>query len=76
MTLFGRTLDGQEIASLVFMLMVLVLWIGAWRGERGWRNWVKRTPEGRDARRSAGVEGREPPPPTQTGPRDPLRPWD
>lgn len=76
MTLFGRTLDAQEIASLVFMLLVLVLWVGALRGERGWKAWIRRSPEGQEARRSAGVEGKDPPPPSSTGPRDPRRPWD
>ncbi|HZV84106.1 MAG TPA: hypothetical protein VFF48_03885 [Brevundimonas sp.] len=75
MTVFGRTLDGQEIASLVFMLLVLVLWIGALRKERGWKSWINRSPEGRDARRSAGVDVKEPAPPAAPGPRDPRRPW-
>jgi hypothetical protein len=75
-TIFGRTLEGQDIVSLVFMLLALVLWVGVLRGERGWRNWIRRSPEGRKARRSAGVEGKDPPPPKATGPRDPLRPWD
>ena len=75
MTLFGRTLGGEEIASLVFLLMALVLWIGVWRGARGWKSWINRSPEGREARRAAGVEGKDPPPPPSTGPRDPTRPW-
>jgi len=76
MTLFGRTLDGTEIASLVSLLLVLVLWIGAWRGSRNWRDWIKKSPEGQDARRSAGVKGTDPTPPTSSGPRDPHRPWE
>jgi len=76
MTLFGRTLDGAEIASLVSLLLVLVLWIGAWRGSRSWRDWIKRSPEGQDARRSAGVEGKDAVPPKSSGAQDPLRPWD
>ncbi len=75
MTLFGRTLGGEEIASLVFLLMALVLWIGVWRGARGWKSWINRSPEGQEARRAAGVEGKDPPPPASTGPRDPTRPW-
>lgn len=76
MTLFGRTFDGMEIASLVSLLLVLILWLSAWRGARSWKSWINRSPEGREARRSAGVEGKDPPPPASTGPRDPTRPWD
>ena len=76
MTLFGRTLDGTEIASLVSLLLVLVLWLGAWRGSRSWRDWIRKSPEGQDARRSAGVEGKDSTTPPSSGARDPLRPWD
>jgi hypothetical protein len=54
-TLFGRTLDGQEVASLVFMLAVLVLWVGALRGERSWAGWFRRWEAGRKARRDAEI---------------------
>ena len=53
MTLFGRTLGGEEIASLVFLLMVLVLWIGAWRQERDWTRWFRHWEAGRKQRRDA-----------------------
>lgn len=53
MTLFGRTFDGQEVAALVFMLAALILWIGVYRGERGWASWFKRWEAGRKARRQA-----------------------
>ena len=76
MILFGRTFDGQAIASLVFLLLVLVMWISALRGERGWKRWIKRSPDDGDTRRAAGVEGKDPPPPASTPPRDPRRPWD
>ena len=45
MTLFGRTLGPEEIASLVFMLATLALWLFVLRGERDWRHWIR----GRDA---------------------------
>lgn len=53
MTLFGRTLGGEEIASLAFMLMALVLWISVWRGERDWTRWFRRWEADRKARREA-----------------------
>ncbi|RZJ02882.1 MAG: hypothetical protein EON89_13695 [Brevundimonas sp.] len=53
MTLFGRTLGPEEIASLVFLLMVLVLWIGAWRQDRNWARWFRDWEAGRKERRDA-----------------------
>ena len=53
MTLFGRTLGGEEIASLVFLLMALVIWLMAWRGERDWSRWFRRWESDRKARREA-----------------------
>ena len=52
MTLFGRTLGPEEIASLVFMLATLALWLFVLRGERDWRRWIR----GRDADRKARGE--------------------
>lgn len=65
MTLFGRTLGPQEIASLVFMLMALVIWIMALRGEMGWKRWFRNWEAERKARRDAELaleRGDEPPP--------------
>jgi hypothetical protein len=42
MTLFGRTLGPQEIASLVFMLGVLALWLMTLKHEIDWRRWLRR----------------------------------
>ena len=53
MTLFGRTLGAEEIASLAFLLMALVLWISVWRGERDWTRWFRRWESDRKARREA-----------------------
>lgn len=43
MTLFGTTLDGQQIAGLVGLLAVLGFWLFAYRGERSaiqsFRSW-------------------------------------
>ena len=55
MTLFGRTLGAEEIASLVFMLGTLVLWLFVLRGERDWRRWLGRREADRKARREAGI---------------------
>ena len=72
MTLFGRTFDGQEIASLAFLLAALVFWIFVYRGERGWARWFRRWEGDRKARREAELamergEG----PPTREAPRGP-----
>lgn len=67
MTLFGRTLDGTEIASLVSMLLVLVLWISVWRGDRRESQWFKTWNAERKARRDAEIaaEGGTPAPPAE-----------
>ena len=72
MTLFGRTLGGEEIASLAFLLMALVLWISVWRGERDWTRWFRRWESDRKARRETelSMEARGGQPPT-----DRRGPW-
>ncbi len=67
MTLFGRTLDGMEIASLVSMLLVLVLWITVWRRDRRESHWFRTWNAERKARRDAEIaeeDGGAPPPPS------------
>ncbi|WP_372706949.1 hypothetical protein [Brevundimonas sp.] len=72
MTLFGRTLDGQEIAALVSMLAVLALWAFAWRGERDWGRWFRSWEAARKARRDAEIATqRDDDPPSNT----PKGPW-
>lgn len=73
MTLFGRTLGGEEIASLVFLLMALVIWVMAWRGERDWTRWFRGWEADRKARREAELSqtGDRPPPSSH----DPRGPW-
>lgn len=75
MTLFGRTLGGEEIASLVFMLLALAIWIAAWRGERDWSRWFRRWEADRKARREAELagDGGVPPAPPPSGSR--RGPW-
>lgn len=70
MTLFGRTLGAEEIASLVFMSMTLVLWLFAFRGERRWARWFNHREAERKALRGAG-EKTEPP----QDPGTPRGPW-
>ena len=54
MTLFGTTLDGGQIASLIGLLAVLGLWIGAFGRERGYARWFKAREADRKARHEAG----------------------
>lgn len=70
MTLFGRTLGGEEIASLAFLLMALVLWLIVWRRDRDWTHWFRRWEADRKARREA-QQGGDPPPPSGA----PRGPW-
>lgn len=76
MTLFGRTLDGQEIASLVAMLFVLVMWIAIWRRDRQASDWFRTWNADRKARREAetAAEAGEAAPPT-AGHGEPRGPW-
>ncbi len=74
MTLFGRTLGAEEIASVIFMLATLAIWIMALRGEMGWRRWFRNWEAERKARRDAELaleRGEEAPRPS--GP--PRGPW-
>ncbi len=74
MTLFGRTLGVEEIASLVFMLMALTIWIAAWRGERDWGRWFRRWEADKKSRREAELateETGERPPSSSSAPRGP-----
>ena len=53
MTLLGRTFGPEEIASLVAMLMVLVVWVGALSGQRRWSAGIKAWEARRKQRREA-----------------------
>ena len=69
MTLFGTTLGGAEIASLVAMLATLVLWFGVLRNQRSQTDWIRRKLAEREAKNRADVDQ------TPPGPPDPQRPW-
>lgn len=70
MTLFGRTLGAEEIASLVFMSMTLVLWLFAFRGERRWARWFNHREAERKALREAAGKAETP-----RDPETPRGPW-
>jgi hypothetical protein len=60
MDLFGRQIEPEAIASVIFMLLALVLWIGALRDtqnySRWFRDWEARRKARRDAERLANGE--------------------
>ncbi|ADL01167.1 hypothetical protein MMB232_01796 [Brevundimonas subvibrioides] len=70
MTLFGTTLDGAQVASLVALLAILLLWIGALGRERGYARWFKAWEAERKARHDAeqGTQASDPD-------RPPTGPW-
>lgn len=71
MTLFGTTLDGQQVASLVGLLAMLALWLFVLRGERGYAEWFRSWEAGRKARKdaeTAGERGEKSPPAKKRGP--------
>ncbi len=71
MTLFGRTLDGTEIASLVSLLLVLVLWISVWRGNNRESQWLRNWNAERKARRDAEIAAQGGTPSEKSEPRGP-----
>ena len=72
MTLFGRTFDGPEIASLVSLLLVLVLWISVWRGNHRESQWFKTWNAERKARRDAEIAAQGG---TSSDKSEPRGPW-
>lgn len=57
MTLFGQTLDGQQLMGLVSMLALLVFWIMVLGRERAYARWFSRWEAERKARREAEEAG-------------------
>jgi predicted PurR-regulated permease PerM len=74
LTLFGHTFDGVQIASLVSLLLVLVLWIMRFKGERDWARWFRQWEADRKARRDAEIAAENGDTP-ESGPRGPRGPW-
>ncbi|MGV9010738.1 hypothetical protein [Brevundimonas sp.] len=78
MNLFGRTFETQEIVAIVGMLMVLVLWVMHWKGDREWTRWFRNWEADRKARRDAEIRAESgEPDPTQptTSPGSKPGPW-
>lgn len=71
MTLFGRTFGPEEIATLAFLLMSLVLWVMAMRGEQGWTRWFRNWEADRKARRDAELARER----GDSGPGSQRGPW-
>lgn len=71
MTLFGTTLDAQQIAGLVSLLALLVLWLAVLRHEQGYARWFKQWEADRKARREAEAAAEKP----ETPPTDRQGPW-
>lgn len=71
MTLFGTTLDPQQIVGLVSLLVMLAFWLVVLGRERDYARWFKQWEADRKARRDAELarEGGEPPS------DDPKGPW-
>lgn len=71
MTLFGTTLDADQTAGLVSLLVMLAFWLVVLGRERDYARWFKQWEAERKARRDAELarEGGE------TPPGDPKGPW-
>lgn len=71
MTVFGRTFDGQEIATLIGLLLALGMWIAVWLGNRRDSQWFKTWNDQRKARREAEIAAQGGTPPEKSEPRGP-----
>lgn len=72
MTLFSQTFDGAQIFQLISLLMVLVLFIAALKGNRDYARWFRSWEAERKARREAELAAAAP----QTEPTGkPRGPW-
>jgi hypothetical protein len=78
MTVFGRTLETQEIVALIGLLLTLTIWLMAWRGERNWASWFKGWEAERKARRDAEIRAESGEPEATQPPSDASQkpgPW-
>ncbi len=78
MNIFGRTFETQEIVALVGLLMVLVLWVMRWKGDREWTHWFRNWEAERKARRDAEIRaenGESDPTQPGSGPGPKAGPW-
>ena len=58
----------EQWFSLVSLLLVLVIWIGAYRGNKSWTTWFRGWEADRKARREAEERGEAAPARERTGP--------
>lgn len=70
MTLFGQTLDGQQLFGLISLLTMLAFWFFVLGRERGYAKWFRQWEADRKARKDAETGGSVPP-----SHRDPRGPW-
>lgn len=71
MTLFGQTLDGQQLMGLVSLLALLVFWIMVLGRERRYAKWFSQWEADRKARREAEQAAGAGPRDRHDGPRGP-----
>ena len=57
MTLFGQTLDGEQVFGLISLLCMLGLWLVVLKRERGYARWFRQWEADRKARRDAEALG-------------------
>ena len=65
MTLFGQTLDGQQLFGLISLLTLLAFWIVVWRRDRQATRWFR---EWAERRRAPGEADRRGGGPSHGGP--------
>ncbi|MBN8527667.1 MAG: hypothetical protein J0M36_00355 [Caulobacterales bacterium] len=71
MTLFGTTLAAEQVASLVSLLALLLLWLVVLRRERDYARWFKQWEADRKARREAEQARAR----NEAAPKDRKGPW-
>lgn len=57
MTMFGTTLDGQQLFGLISLLTLLAFWVLVWRRERQSMRWFRAWATRRRAERQAREGG-------------------
>ena len=57
MTMFGQTLDGQQLFGLISLLTLLAFWIVVWRRDRQATRWFREWAERRRAQGEADRRG-------------------
>ncbi|MFN4288092.1 MAG: hypothetical protein ACK4E3_06315 [Brevundimonas sp.] len=69
MTLFGTTIEPQQLMALIMLLTLIAFWSVVLMRERAWEKWYREWEAQRKARRQAQV-GRTP-----DDPNRPRGPW-